>query len=263
MHSAEFNNGATSFVSPFTEVVTEPAASPFEVVDEHPGAKVHPTAIIESGVRLGEGTSVWDNAHIRENASLGEQCIVGGKATIAYDVHIGNRVKINSQAYICNGVSLGDGVMVSAGVIFTNDRYPRAATPDLSQLHSSEPDDDTLTTWVHQGVTIGAGAIIGGGIEIGAFAMIGMGSVVTRAVGAFHLVLGNPARPVGTVCRCGQPTFDFGAVDPAQLNEVVQCRSCGMRYHITGGEVREFNPPQAALPAAPATEPEYVWRKAD
>ena len=84
--------------------------------------RIHPTAMIEANVQLGDGTSVWDNVHIRQDTVLGEQCIVGGKSTIAYEVKIGNRVKINSNAYLCNGVTLEDGVMISAGVIFTNDR---------------------------------------------------------------------------------------------------------------------------------------------
>ena len=105
--------------------------------------RIHPTAIIERDVTLGEGTSVWDNAHIRHGARLGKECLVGGKTLIAYDVEIGNRVKINSAAYICNGVTIEDGVMISAGVIFTNDRFPRAATNDLSQLRSSAPDEHT------------------------------------------------------------------------------------------------------------------------
>src|SRR6266702_3277107 len=105
--------------------------------------RVHPTAIIEEGVTLGPGTSVWDNVHIRRRAHLGENCLVGGKTTIAYDVQIGNRVKINSAGYICNGVTIEDGVMISAGVIFTNDRFPRAAINDLSELRPSAPDEHT------------------------------------------------------------------------------------------------------------------------
>ena len=73
--------------------------------------RVHPTAIVEDGVRIGDGTSIWDNAHIRRGATLGEQCIVGGKTLIAYDVAIGNRVKINSFVYVCHGVTIEDGVM--------------------------------------------------------------------------------------------------------------------------------------------------------
>jgi UDP-3-O-[3-hydroxymyristoyl] glucosamine N-acyltransferase len=68
--------------------------------------RIHPTALIEDGVKFGDGTSVWDHAHIRHGAELGEECIVGGKSLIAYDVRIGSRVKINSAAYICNGVTL-------------------------------------------------------------------------------------------------------------------------------------------------------------
>src|SRR6059058_3299289 len=165
--------------------------------------RIHPTAIIEDDVTLGDGTSVWDNAHIRHGARLGEQCLVGGKTLIAYDVSIGSRVKINSAAYICNGVTIEDGVMVSAGVIFTNDRFPRAATNDLSNLRPSTPDEHTLPTLVREGATIGAGCVIGNDLTIGRWAMVGMGAVVTKSVGDFMLVLGHPAAPVGCVCRCG------------------------------------------------------------
>ena len=106
--------------------------------------KIHPTAIVEHGVTLGRSTSIWDNVHVRFGTSIGDECIVGGKSMIGYEVQIGNRVKINSNVYICNGVSIEDGVMVGAGTIFTNDRFPRAATSDLRELRSSEPDEHTL-----------------------------------------------------------------------------------------------------------------------
>src|SRR4029078_13304175 len=140
--------------------------------------RIHPTAIIEQDVTLGEGTSVWDNVHIRHGARLGQECIVGGKTLIAYDVEIGNRVKINSAAYICNGVTIEDGVMISAGVIFTKDRFPRAATNDLSQLRSSAPDEHTLSTLVREGATIGAGAIIAWNSTIWRVAMVGLGGAL-------------------------------------------------------------------------------------
>ncbi len=94
-------------------------------------AAIHPTAIIEEGVELGAGTAVWDNVHIRHGARLGDECIVGEKTYIAYGVRIGHRVKINAMVYICSAVTIEDGVMVSAGTVFTNDRFPRATTPDL------------------------------------------------------------------------------------------------------------------------------------
>ena len=212
--------------------------------------RIHPTAIVEDNVRLGDGTSVWDNAHIRHDTVLGEQCIVGGKALIAYDVRIGHRVKINSNAYICNGVRLEDGVMVSAGTIFTNDRFPRATDPDLLQLRSSDPDEHTLPTVVREGATIGAGCLIGCDLEIGRFAMIGMGSVVTRSVPDFCLALGNPARVVGAVCRCGQPVQRFSADhDPEPVQ--VECR-CGRTYSIHGHSVRELESCSVETPSAGA-----------
>jgi UDP-2-acetamido-3-amino-2,3-dideoxy-glucuronate N-acetyltransferase len=190
--------------------------------------RIHPTAMVEENVTLGDGTSVWDNAHIRHGTSLGEQCIVGGKSYIAYDVKIGNRCKINASVYICTAVTIEDGVMVSAGTIFTNDRFPRAATPDLTHLRSSDPDEDTESTLVRCGATIGAGCIIGSNLTIGRWAMIGMGALVTKSVPDFHLVLGSPARSIGAVCRCGQLLGMFS--DSQADTEIYVCSACGRQY---------------------------------
>jgi UDP-2-acetamido-3-amino-2,3-dideoxy-glucuronate N-acetyltransferase len=200
--------------------------------------RIHPTALVEDNVVLGRGTSVWDSAHIRHGTQLGDECLVGGKTTIAYDVKIGNRVKINSAAYICNAVTIEDGVMISAGVIFTNDRFPRATTSDLRQLRPSAPDEHTLPTLVREGATIGAGAIIGCDLTIGRFAMVGMGSIVTRSVADFHLVVGSPARSIGCVCRCGERLLLWGELAD-ELPREIACLACGLRYEIRGQQVVE------------------------
>jgi UDP-2-acetamido-3-amino-2,3-dideoxy-glucuronate N-acetyltransferase len=210
--------------------------------------RIHPTAIIEQAVSLGDGTNVWDNAHIRHGAQLGEQCIVGGKSYIAYDVRIGNRVKINSAAYICNAVTIEDGVMISAGVIFTNDCYPRATTGDLTTPRASAPDEHTLPTLVCEGATIGAGAIIGCNLIIGRFAMVGMGSVVTSSVSEFHLVVGNPARSIGCVCRCGQPLVKWTEIEAGAPSCFVACTACGLEYEIRDRHVLERTPSPECLP---------------
>ncbi len=210
--------------------------------------RIHPTAIVEDGVSLGKSTSVWDNVHIRYGTSLGDECIVGGKSIIAYDVQIGSRVKINSNVYICNGVTIEDGVMVSAGTIFTNDRFPRAATSDLQTLRGSEPDEHTLQTLVCEGVTIGAGCLIGCDLTIGRFAMVGMGSVVTKSIADFHLVMGSPAKPVGVVCRCGQPVHRFTEADEVTGPIPVTCE-CGLAYEIDGQTVVELRLGAAELVA--------------
>ena len=174
--------------------------------------RIHPTALIEPGVEIGARTAVWDGVHIRGPAYIGHDCIIGEKTYIAYGVHVGNLVKINAQVYICTGVSIADRVMVSAGVIFTNDRYPRAFADSGDQLAPSEPTADTLRTVVHEGATLGAGAMIGPGIVIGRFAMVGMGAVVVSDVPPHALVFGNPARLRGHVCMCGVPLRDLSEI---------------------------------------------------
>ena len=210
--------------------------------------RIHPTAIIESGVTFGRGTSVWDNVHIRQNTRLGAECIVGEKTHIAYEVRIGHRVKINAMVYICYGVTIEDGVMISAGTIFTNDLFPRATTPDLSQLRSSDPDEETRETLVGAGATIGAGCTIGSNLRIGRFAMVGMGSVVTRSIPDFHLVVGNPARSVGAVCRCGHPIARWQAGETPRDADVA-CQKCESLYRIEGGAVSELVSQPAAVNA--------------
>ena len=101
-------------------------------------------------------------------------------------------MKINAFVYTCHGVTIEDGVMIAAATTFTNDRLPRATTPDLKQLRSSAPDEHTLETLVREGATIGAGCTIGNNLSIGRWAMVGMGSVVTKTVPDFHLVIAIP-----------------------------------------------------------------------
>jgi UDP-2-acetamido-3-amino-2,3-dideoxy-glucuronate N-acetyltransferase len=201
--------------------------------------RIHSTASIEEGVSIGDGTSIWDNVHVRgPNTSIGEHCIVGEKTYISYDVQIGNLCKINSFVYICALVTLEDGVMCAARVTFTNDRYPRAALADLSGLASSDVDDDIEATIVRQGATLGASSTIGLGLEIGRFAMVGMGSVVTRSIPDFHLVTGVPARTIAAVCRCGHPIARATAHRLPDGRPT--CAACGRSYSIEGNTVTEL-----------------------
>jgi acetyltransferase-like isoleucine patch superfamily enzyme len=201
------------------------------------GVRIHPTAIIEAGVEIGPRTSIWDNVHVRRGTRIGADCNVGGKTLIAYDVVIGDLCKINSAVYICYGVTLENGVMVGAGAIFTNDRFPRAANPELTAPRPAEPDEHTLLTRVREGASIGAGAIIGCDLVIGRWAMVGMGSVVTRSVPDFHLVVGSPARSVAVLCRCGQLIHRFGEGPPAVPH--VACPTCRRTYQIHPGQAVE------------------------
>ena len=195
---------------------------------------IHKTAVIEKNVKLGSGTKVWDNAHIRCGASIGKDCIIGGKSYIAYDVRIGNLVKINSSAYICAGVTIRDKVMISAGTIFTNDRFPRSVRGDANKLFPSGPTEETESTLVCDGVTTGAGSVIGCGIILGEYSMIGMGSVVTKNVPAYHLVYGVPARTMGYVCKCGHPL----KIKKAKAS----CTMCSKKYSVRGKNNKTIKP---------------------
>lgn len=204
---------------------------------------VHPTAEVEAGVHLGAGTAVWSHAHIRgPGTSLGDECIVGERTYVAYGVRIGDRVKINAGAYLCTALTVADGVLIGAGAIFTNDRYPRATTPDLATRRSSDPDASTLPTTLEVGATIGAGSVIGCDLTVGRFAMVGMGAVVTRSVAPFHLVVGQPARPVAVVSRAGEPILRFSGARPPD-RELLTCPRSALRYAVRGGVVQELDPP--------------------
>jgi acetyltransferase-like isoleucine patch superfamily enzyme len=203
---------------------------------------VHPTALVEDGVTLGDGTKVWDNVHLRRGVTIGSSSIVGEKTYVAYDVVIGSFVKINAAVYICAAVTVEDFCMLSAHVVFTNDRFPRAGNRSLTGLETSSPTDETLATRVSRGTTIGANATIGPGITLGEFSMVGMGSVVTRNVQSHALVVGNPARHVGWVCTCGHPLMRWSERDertrePLQ-GRAISCRECDRAYTLESGALR-------------------------
>jgi acetyltransferase-like isoleucine patch superfamily enzyme len=203
-------------------------------------AWTHPTALVEEGVLLGEGTKVWDSVHIRRGARIGKSCIVGEKTYIAYEVTIGNFVKINACVYICAQVTVEDFCMISAHTVFTNDRFPRAGNLELTGLETSDITDETLATKLCRGVTIGANATIGPGIVLGEFSMVGMGSVVTRDVAPYALVVGNPARPAGWVCACGHPLLRFkgdARPEPGRLKELA-CERCNRSFVLDSSGLR-------------------------
>lgn len=211
----------------------------------HASVRVHPTALLEDGVAVGPGSSIWDSVHIRHGARLGHDVIVGEKSYIAYDVVIGNWVKLNAMVYVCAEVSIGDGVMISAGATFTNDRFPRSMNRELTGLETSDVTEETMETRVHDGVTIGAGAVIGPGIALGRFAMVGMGSVVTRTVDPYTLVIGSPARPVAKVCACGPRLVDEATFQAAGESDRFSCSRCDREWANRDGVLSIVTDPWA------------------
>ncbi|MCA9524307.1 MAG: N-acetyltransferase [Myxococcales bacterium] len=179
-------------------------------------ARVHETSIVASGVTLGAGTRVWHFCHVMQGATIGEGCVLGQNVHVGPNVRIGNRVKIQNNVSVYSGVILEDDVFCGPSMVFTNVLTPRAFV---------ERKDAFVATLVGRGATIGANATVVCGVTIGRYAMVGAGAVVTRDVAPHALVVGNPARQHGWVCRCGEVLR--GAGDP------LVCGRCEARYRLT------------------------------
>ena len=173
-----------------------------ETCKEKRPSYIDDTAIVHPLSTIGTNCKIWHFSHIREGVKLGNDCIVGDFVYIDKYVKIGSRVKIQNGCQIYQGVEIEDGVFIGPAVVFTNDKYPRAIN-SVGEL-SSETDWQIEATKVCFGASIGANSTILPGITIGKYAVVGAGSVVTKSVPEFTLVIGNPAKVAGYVCKCGR-----------------------------------------------------------
>jgi UDP-2-acetamido-3-amino-2,3-dideoxy-glucuronate N-acetyltransferase len=171
---------------------------------------VHPAGLCESD-SVGSGTRVWAFAHVMAGAVVGAGCNVCDHAFIETGAVVGDRVTVKNNVLIWDGVVVEDDVFLGPNVVFTNDLRPRA--------HVKKSGSELDRTVVRAGATLGAGVTVVCGVEIGADAFVAAGSVVTADVPAHALVAGNPARPRGWVCRCGE-----------RLDDALVCGACGLRY---------------------------------
>ena len=165
-------------------------------------AFIHANATVESDVAIGAGTSVWARATVRAGATVGRDCVIGQNAFIDTGVVVGDRCKIQNNALVYAPAQLADGVFIGPAAIITNDRHPRAITPEGEIKRAN--DWEMTAVRVDRGAAIGAGATIVAGVTVGAWATVAAGAVVATDVAAHALVGGVPARRISWVGRSGR-----------------------------------------------------------
>jgi UDP-2-acetamido-3-amino-2,3-dideoxy-glucuronate N-acetyltransferase len=184
-------------------------------------AYIHPSADVEPGAIIGEGSRIWRFVHVMSGARIGRRCSLGQGCFVAEGAVVGDGCKIQNNVSLYAGVELADDVFVGPSAVFTNVARPRSAFP--------KPRTQYAKTRVGRGATIGANATIVCGNDIGEGAFVAAGAVVTREVPAYALVKGVPATICAWVCACGE-TLARTKSPP----DDAQCTACGRRYVKAG-----------------------------
>lgn len=174
---------------------------------------VHPTAFVDDGAAIGNGTKIWHFAHVMGGAKIGEKCVIAQNCYVGSRAILRNGVKLQNNVSIYDLVELEDNVFVGPSAVFTNDTNPRAKFPKGGKW---------IPTRVKEGASIGANSTILCGIEIGKSAFVGAGAVVTRSVPDYAVVVGNPARILSYMCECGEK-LKF-------KRNAATCKKCGRKY---------------------------------
>jgi acetyltransferase-like isoleucine patch superfamily enzyme len=180
-------------------------------------ATISPLAEVDEGATVAEGSVVWQFTKIRTGSSIGKRCRIGAGVYVGASVAIGDDCKVENAAQVFEGAQLGSGVFIGPGALLLNDNYPRAVNPSGVLKQAAD--------WTVKGVTVEDGASIGGaavvlpGRHIGRFALVGAGAVVATSVPPHALVVGNPARRIGTVCECG-----------TRVGDDYSCSACGLDF---------------------------------
>ena len=185
----------------------------------------HETAVIDEDCNIGSGTKIWHFSHIMPNCIIGDGCNIGQNVVISPEVKLGNNVKVQNNVSIYTGVECEDDVFLGPSMVFTNVINPRSAVNRRNQY---------ARTLVKKGATIGANATIVCGNPIGEYAFIGAGSVVTKEVPAYALLVGNPAKQIGWMSTYGH-RLEFDE------NGLAECPESKEKYKLSEGKVERIN----------------------
>lgn len=182
---------------------------------------VHETAVVDEGCVIGKDTKIWHFSHIMPNCVIGDRCNIGQNVVVSPGVRLGTNVKIQNNVSLYTGVICEDDVFLGPSMVFTNISNPRSAVVRKEQY---------VETLVKKGASIGANATIVCGNTIGSYALIGAGSVVTKSIPAYALVVGNPAKQIGWVSEYGHRlVFD--------KRGLATCPESGEVFQLKNGEV--------------------------
>ena len=185
----------------------------------------HPSAIIDEGCEIGEGTKIWHFSHIMPNCKLGKNCNLGQNVVISPEVILGENVKVQNNVSIYTGVTCEDVVFLGPSMVFTNVTNPRSAVNRRGEY---------AKTRVGKGASIGANATIVCGHDIGKFAFVGAGAVVTKTVPDYALVVGNPSRQIGWMS-------EFGHKLEFNKEGLAVCKESGQTYKLENNQVTRLN----------------------
>ena len=185
---------------------------------------VHETAVIDDGCIIGKNTKIWHFSHIMTGCEIGEGCNIGQNVVVSKDVILGTNVKVQNNVSIYSGVICENDVFLGPSMVFTNIINPRSAIIRRGLYEK---------TIVSKGASIGANATIICGNNIGKYALIGAGSVVTKDVKPYALLVGNPARQIGWVSEYGH-RLNFE-------NNKAQCKESNQWYELINNEVKRIN----------------------
>lgn len=188
---------------------------------------VNEYAVVDDCVEIGEGTKIWHFAHVQTGAKIGKKCVLGQNVNVGNNVTIGNYVKIQNNVSVYEGVTLEDYVFCGPSMVFTNILDPRSKYPQVGAKYY-------IKTLVKEGASLGANSTIVCGNTIGRFAFVGAGSVVTKDVPDFALVVGNPARIKGWFSEAGKK-LEFNQ------DGLAHCEKSGKTYKIENNLVKEIN----------------------
>jgi UDP-2-acetamido-3-amino-2,3-dideoxy-glucuronate N-acetyltransferase len=185
---------------------------------------IHPSAIVDKGCRIGEGSKIWHFCHLMPGAVIGKKCNLGQNVMVASGVILGNNVKVQNNVSLYEGVVCEDDVFLGPSMVFTNITNPRSAIVRKGQY---------AKTKVHKGATIGANSTIVCGHDIGEYAFIGAGAVVTRSVKPYALMVGNPARQIGWMSEYGH-RLHFEA------DGIAVCQESKEKYKLENAHVHKL-----------------------